>query len=83
MTETTIDLQQWVIGRVAEYCRRATSDVDPDENFTNYGMDSVYALALVGDIEDQFGQQVPATTVWDHPTINKLVAFIRSSTKED
>lgn len=78
MTQDNTELHQWTIERVAEYCRRNPTDIDPNESFTSYGMDSVYALALVGDIEDRLGHPIAATAIWDHPTVNKLVAFVQS-----
>jgi len=80
MAKIQTELHQWVIERVAEYCRRNATDIDPDANFTNYGMDSVYALALIGDIEDRLGQPIVATAIWDHPSVNKLVNFVQGLT---
>jgi acyl carrier protein len=78
MATSQTELHQWVIKRVAEYCRCKVGDIDPDASFTQYGMDSVYALALVGDIEDRLEQPVIATAIWDYPTVNKLVEFVQS-----
>lgn len=80
MAKIQTELHQWVIERVAEYCRCSTADIDPDASFTNYGMDSVYALALIGDIEERLGQPIMATAIWDYPSVNQLVYFVQSQT---
>ena len=37
-----------------------------------YGLDSVAALSLCGDIEEEFGLIVEPTVAWDHPTVQAL-----------
>ena len=81
MKKDNVELHQWTIEKVAEYCHRCPAEIDPNESFTSYGMDSVYALALVGDIEDRLGHPIDATVIWDHPSVNKLVAFVQSLEK--
>lgn len=41
-------------------------------------MDSVCALSLCGDIEDDFGIVVEPSLVWDHPTVAHLTAHLTS-----
>jgi acyl carrier protein len=35
-------------------------------------LDSISALTIAGDLEDMLGMQLPATLLWDSPTINDL-----------
>jgi acyl carrier protein len=65
-------LQAWLTERVAKYVQRAPEEIKPDVPLTEYGLDSVYALTLSGDIEDHLGVSVDPTLMWDHPTINAL-----------
>ncbi len=77
------EFHRWVIERVAEYCRCNPVEIDPNENFTHYGIDSVQALALVGDIEDRLGHPIVTTAIWDHPNVNELVDFVQSLSAVD
>ena len=72
------ELQSWLIERVATYCREKTSSIDPNVNFSSYGLDSVFALSLVGDIEDYLGFELETTVIWDYPSIFELVNQIES-----
>lgn len=86
MTDTTTDaaqssagideLRQWVLARVAYYIEGAPDDIDPDAKLVGYGLDSVYALTLCGDIEDRYGLVVDPTLAWDYPTVNAIVGYL-------
>lgn len=68
----------WLVERVAMYLNRSPADIDPDVPLSDYGLDSVYALTLSGDIEDHLGVPVEPTLVWDYPTISSLAQALFS-----
>lgn len=65
-------LQEWLISRVAAYVQRSPGEIKADVPLSDYGLDSVYALTLSGDIEDHLGLSLDPTLMWDHPTIAAL-----------
>ncbi len=65
-------LRAWVLARVAYYIEGDVADIDPDAKLVGYGLDSVYALSLCGDIEDEYGLEVDPTLAWDYPTVNAI-----------
>ena len=69
-------LFEWIRARVAYYIERDPDDIDPDTKLVGYGLDSVYALAICGDLEDEFGLVVDATLAWDYPTVNAIVDYL-------
>jgi len=64
----------WVTERVAYYLECPPTDIAPDRALTAYGFDSVFALALCGDVEDEYGLEVDPTLAWDHPTVAAIAA---------
>ena len=52
------------------------SEVDPDDEFEDYGLASSDAVFLSGDLSELPERQISATLAWDYPTINKLAAFL-------
>ncbi|MFF8430700.1 acyl carrier protein [Streptomyces sp. NPDC016566] len=82
-----VELEAWLIERVAGYLRLDAQEVDPQAPFSDLGLDSVYALALAGDIEDALGVDVEPTLAWDYPTIsalsNGLMALMRAAKEAD
>jgi acyl carrier protein len=73
---TEQEFRDWLVSRLSRYLRRAEEEIDLDVPFTEYGLDSVAALSLFGDIEDEFGFYLEPTVVWDHPTISGLARFV-------
>ncbi|MER5640638.1 acyl carrier protein [Kitasatospora sp. NPDC002227] len=69
-------LQDWLLERLACYLERPAAAIDPDEPLAEYGMDSVCALSLCGDLEEVFGLEVDQTLLWDHPTVRSLLGFL-------
>lgn len=49
---TPEQLRTWLTRRVAFYLDRADSDIDPDTDLARYGLDSVYTMSVISDVED-------------------------------
>jgi acyl carrier protein len=62
---TPENIRTWLIGRVAYYLDEPAETVDPDAPLADYGLDSVYAFVLCGEIEDTLGLAVEPTLIWD------------------
>jgi acyl carrier protein len=69
-------VRAWLTARVALYLERSPADIDPAAKLVGYGLDSVYALTLCGDIEDEYGLEVDPTLAWDHPTVDAIVVVL-------
>ncbi|MFC5475894.1 acyl carrier protein [Paraherbaspirillum soli] len=69
---TEASLQAWLAQRVASYVRLSPDTIQADAPLAEYGLDSVYALTLTGDIEEYLGLSLDSTLMWDHPTIAAL-----------
>ncbi|MBT2446399.1 acyl carrier protein [Streptomyces sp. ISL-43] len=70
------ELRGWLTDRLALYLDRPAGTLDPRTPLAAYGMDSVCALSLCGDLEDEQGLIVASTLVFDHPTIDELVGYL-------
>jgi acyl carrier protein len=73
---STDELRSWLTGRVAAQLGMSAEVIRPDVLLAEYGLDSVYALALSTDIEDHLALRLEPTVVWDHPTVDELAAFL-------
>ncbi|MFK4070915.1 acyl carrier protein [Streptomyces sp. NPDC029674] len=70
------ELRGWLTARLAVYLARPQSAIDHDTPLAQYGMDSVWALSLCGDLEEEKDLIVAPTLVWDHPTVSAIVAHL-------
>ena len=69
-------LKSWLIAWVAEACETESHLIDPGQTFLSFGMDSVQAMSLVGDLETQFRRRLPPTLAWDYPTIDAMAEHL-------
>jgi acyl carrier protein len=73
---TPADVRQWLVDRVCAYLEIPTPELDVHAPLAEIGLDSVYALALSGDVEDTFGIEIEPTVAWDYPTVDELAGAI-------
>jgi acyl carrier protein len=69
-------LERWLLDRLAAYLHRPAETIDPEVPLADYGADSVVALSLCGDLEDEWGVEAEPTLLWDHPTVGRLLAHL-------
>ncbi|HEY0301868.1 MAG TPA: AMP-binding protein, partial [Rhizomicrobium sp.] len=65
-------IQAWIVERLAAMLEMAPAEVDCHAPFSVFGLDSMKAVALSGDLETWLGRALPATLLWDYPTIDAL-----------
>jgi acyl carrier protein len=66
------DVRSWLLARVSHYVDQPVEAIDPESSLAHYGLDSIYAFALCGDIEDTLGVPIEPTLIWDVDTLNAL-----------
>ncbi len=69
-------LREWLTSKVADYAEREPDEIRPDVSLAEYGLDSMYALMLCGDIEDYLGLTVDPTVAWDYSTVDALTGYL-------
>jgi acyl carrier protein len=73
----TIDvLRAWLIDWLACDLGVDPRGVDPGQAFLSYGMNSVQAMTMVGDLESHLGLRLPPTLAWDYPDIDRLAMHL-------
>jgi acyl carrier protein len=75
---TPEELCGWTRNRVAYYLECAPTEIDVDRSLAGYGFDSVFALSLCGEIEDEYGLEVDPTLAWDFPTVRGIADRLAS-----
>jgi acyl carrier protein len=61
-----------LVNRLADALQLPPGDIDVQEPIFSYGVDSFTAATLATDLEDWLGLELPATLVWDYPTVEEL-----------
>lgn len=76
----TIGVQQqlslWLIKKISCINEINESEIRMDIPLANYGLDSLHALAIAGELEEMLDIELPLTLLWEYPTIDKITMFI-------
>ncbi|MEM9483930.1 MAG: thioester reductase domain-containing protein [Cyanobacteria bacterium P01_F01_bin.116] len=65
-------IKNWLTAWLAKVTNVALQSIEQDRPFSDYGIDSVTAMALAQDLEDWLSVSVAPGILWDFPTINAL-----------
>ncbi len=69
-------ISSWLVSKLSEELQIDPSEIDVSEPFTSYGISSVLAVSLSGDLEDWLGRPLSPTLVFDFPTIEALACHL-------
>ncbi len=71
-------IQDWLLNQLSEKLGLPIAEIDINEPFANYGLDSVQAVRLSADLEDFLGLKLAPTLAYDFPTIATLSDYLAS-----
>ncbi|ADP82377.1 type I polyketide synthase [Pseudofrankia inefficax] len=82
---TEPELRAWLTREVARLVGTRAESIDPFQPLGELGLASRAAVALAGDLEDLLDMTLPATLVWENPTIAAIAARLAAlgSERED
>lgn len=69
-------LLPWLVGEIAQRVGVPPDRIDVDADFDEFGLDSVQAVAVSGALSERLGQELPATLLYEHPSIRELAGFL-------
>jgi len=75
-------IQQWLITKIAEKTGLSAEDINPQESWSSYGLDSLDAVKLSAELEDWLGQKLSPTLVYDYPTLEALAQYLEAGNPE-
>ena len=68
--------KSWLTDWLAREMGIDREKIDPRQSFLSYGMDSVQAMTMVGDLEAKLEVRLPPTLAWDFPDIDALSSHL-------
>lgn len=69
-------LQTWLLDRVAFYLDRPAENIDPAVELARYGVDSIYTMSIISDIEDHLQVEVDAVEARRRGTVGSLTTYL-------
>lgn len=69
-------ISQWLGTRLAEMVNISIDQVDTQLQFDRYGLDSLNAVTLIGELSDWLEIELDPSIIYDHPSIEELSNYI-------
>ena len=69
-------IRTWLVTNIANVVNMDPSRIDARQTFDNYGLDSLQAVSLSGDLETWLNREISPTVVWDYPTVEQLARHL-------
>ena len=70
------EIAEWIAARVAGEMKIAPSEIDLNQDLTTFGMDSIAAFTLTGDLAEWLDRDLRATLMWEYPSIQALAEYL-------
>lgn len=70
------EVRDWLVATLSDVRGIAPADIDARQPFSSYGLGSIQAVSLIGELEDRLGRTLPPTLLWDYPTIEEVVKYL-------
>ncbi|MBW4596130.1 MAG: AMP-binding protein [Brasilonema angustatum HA4187-MV1] len=75
-TFTKEAIQTWLISHLALYLNIPPDEIDIQEPFTAYGLDSAVAVSMTGELGQWIGCELAIILFWEYPSIEILAQYL-------
>jgi acyl carrier protein len=76
------DMRDWVRGHLGRLLNIAPESIALDRKLSDYGLDSVDAILMAGELEDHFGIEIDPTNFIAYPTFDEMITAVAASLEE-
>ncbi|HEY0068877.1 MAG TPA: acyl carrier protein [Chloroflexia bacterium] len=76
MPQDTAAIQAWLVDYLSRLLKVEPQTIDVQEPFENFGLSSMDAVGLSGELESWLGIQLSPMLVYTYPTIESLAGYL-------
>ncbi len=76
-----LEIKSWLISQLGKQLRINSEQIDSQKSLTDYGLDSLIAIDLSGELSNFFGFQLPPDIVLNYPTIDSLSLYLANQSE--
>jgi acyl carrier protein len=74
-TKDLTEMRAWLVERISK-ALRVKNGMDPAAPFSKYRLQSIDAVILAMEIEEEVGAELPPTLLWEYNTINECASYV-------
>jgi acyl carrier protein len=78
-TFTEAQIRAAIRASLASALSVAESTLDDERDFDAYGLPSLEAVELAGELEDFLGREIDAEAIFDHPSVSQLARHLATA----
>jgi acyl carrier protein len=75
MTKDLDGIRGWLIERISA-ALKIKGVMDSDAPLSKYGLQSIDAVILAMEIEEEVGIELPPTLLWEYNTVNECAVYL-------
>ena len=79
-SKTVAEIEAWLANKIAALLQIALEKIDLKQPLAIYGLNSVKAVSIAGELEEWLGISVTPTIVYDYPSIQALATYLGQTT---
>ena len=76
---TPAEVVTWLTLKFADWLEVPVEELDPQRPISSYGLDSISAVTLSVQLEDELGVELDTAVLWDRPTLSSLAEHLTES----
>ncbi|MCU4120424.1 acyl carrier protein [Variovorax sp. N23] len=73
----------WIVAYLADCLKIEPSRIEAHVVLSEYGLDSMQAVMMSGDISELTGREVPPNILYEYPTVDQLAAYMEKLSGTD
>jgi phthiocerol/phenolphthiocerol synthesis type-I polyketide synthase C len=70
------DIQAWLLDSFSRQLKVPAAEIDVREPLARYGLDSMTAVGVSGELEEWLGRAFPPTLIYDYPSIDAISRYL-------
>ena len=71
-------LEYYISNKIAKILKVDPEEIDLEKAFADYGIDSITAIRMVGELEDYLDIELPSSLLWEYNSVRKLSEYLIS-----
>ena len=69
-------VEEWLVVYLSRLLKTPEENIDINQSFESYGMDSASVIGLTGDLTEWSGLELEETVVYNHGNIAQLARYV-------
>ena len=72
----TPEVLTWLTLKFADWLEVSPDELDSEQPISSYGLDSISAVTLSVQLEEELSVELDTAVLWDRPTLDSLAAHL-------